>query len=116
MGRLGKDPDARFTPTGKQVVKFSLAISNRWKKEGELQEYTEWINIEAWGRLAEICNEYLRKGSLVFVEGRIKTDKYQDDSDVTRYFTKVVINQMQMLDKKPTDDAVIGEMPAEYEA
>ncbi len=116
MGRLGKDPDARFTPTGKQVVKFSLAISNRWKKEGELQEYTEWINIEAWGRLAEICNEYLRKGSLVFVEGRIKTDKYQDDSDVTRYFTKVVINQMQMLDKKPTDEAVIGEMPAEYEA
>ncbi|HIE25619.1 MAG TPA: single-stranded DNA-binding protein [Anaerolineales bacterium] len=115
MGNLGQDPEAHFTPTGKQVVKFSLAVSNRWKKEGEVQEHTEWINIEAWGRLAEICNEYLHKGSLVFVEGRIKTDKYQDDNDVTRYFTKVVINQMQMLDKKPADEAVIGEMPAEYE-
>ena len=116
IGNLGKDPDARFTPTGKQVVKFSLAISNRWKKDGDLQEHTEWVNIEAWGRLAEICNEYLRKGSLVFLEGRIKTDKYQDDSDITRYFTKVVINQMQMLDKKATDETTIGEMPAEYEA
>ena len=116
IGNLGKDQDARFTPTGKQVVKFSLAISNRWKKDGDLQEHTEWVNIEAWGRLAEICNEYLRKGSLVFLEGRIKTDKYQDDSDITRYFTKVVINQMQMLDKKTTDETTIGEMPAEYEA
>ncbi len=116
MGYLGKDPEARFTPTGKQVVKFSLAVSNRWKKDGELVEHTEWINIEAWGRLAETCNEYLHKGSLVFVEGRIKTDKYQDDSGVTRYFTKVVINQMQMLDKKSNDEVVIEEMPAEYEA
>ena len=115
IGYLGKDPEARFTPTGKQVVKFSVAVSNRWKKDGELQEHTEWINIEAWGGLAETCNEYLRKGSLVFMEGRIKTDKYQDDSDVTRYFTKVVINQMQMLDKKPADEASIGEMPAEYD-
>ena len=115
MGYLGKDPDARFTPTGKQVVKFSLAVSNRWKKDGALQEHTEWINIEAWGKLAETCNEYLRKGSFVFVEGRIKTDRYQDDSDVTRYFTKVVINQMQMLDKKPSDDTMIGEIPADYE-
>jgi len=115
IGHLGQDPEARFTPTGKRVVKFSLAVSKRWKKEGEMQEYTEWINIEAWGGLAEICNEYLHKGSLVFVEGRIKTDKYQDDHDITRYFTKVVINQMQMLDKKPADEAVIGEAPADYD-
>ncbi|MBT3190184.1 MAG: single-stranded DNA-binding protein [Anaerolineae bacterium] len=114
IGNLGKDPDARFTPTGKQVVKFSLAVSNRWKKDGDVQEYTEWVNIEAWGRLAEICNEYLRKGSLVYIEGRLKTDKYQDDSDVTRYFTKVVIQQMQMLDKKEAK-GMIEEMPAEYE-
>ena len=114
IGNLGKAPDARFTPTGKQVVKFSLAVSNRWKKDGDVQEYTEWVNIEAWGRLAEICNEYLRKGSLVYIEGRLKTDKYQDDSDVTRYFTKVVIQQMQMLDKKEAK-GMIEEMPAEYE-
>ena len=116
IGNLGKDPDARFTPTGKQVVKFSLAVSNRWKKDGDVKEYTEWVNIEAWGRLAEICNEYLRKGSLVYIEGRLKTDKYQDDNDVTRYFTKVVIQSMQMLDRKAdADKEMIGEMPAEYD-
>ena len=117
IGNLGKDPEARFTPTGKQVVKFSLAVSNRWKKEGEVKEYTEWVNIEAWGRLAEICNEYLRKGSLVYIEGRLKTDKYQDDADVTRYFTKVVIQNLQMLDRKVDENkGMIGEMPVEYEA
>ena len=115
IGRLGQDPDARYTPTGKQVVKFSVAISNRWKKDGDVKEYTEWVNIEAWGRLAEVCNEYLRKGSLVFVEGRLKTDKYVDDTNTTRYFTKVVIQQMQMLDKRE-DTNMIEEMPAEYEA
>jgi|SaaInlStandDraft_4_1057021.scaffolds.fasta_scaffold99420_2 single-strand DNA-binding protein len=115
IGRLGQDPDARYTPTGKQVVKFSVAISNRWKKDGDVKEYTEWVNIEAWGRLAEICNEYLRKGSLVFIEGRLKTDKYVDDTNTTRYFTKVVVQQMQMLDKRE-DTNVIEEMPAEYEA
>lgn len=114
IGRLGQDPDARYTPTGKQVVKFSVAISNRWKKDGDVKEYTEWVNIEAWGRLAEICNEYLRKGSLVFIEGRLKTDKYVDDTNTTRYFTKVVVQQMQMLDKRE-DTNNIEEMPAEYE-
>ena len=117
MGRLGQDPDARFTPTGKQVVKFSLAVSNRWKKDGEVKENTEWVNIEAWGRLAEVCNEYLRKGSLVYIEGRLKTDKYVDDSGENRYFAKVVIQQMQMLDRKADEDkAVIEEEPAEYAA
>ena len=116
IGNLGKDPDARYTPTGKQVVKFSLAVSNRWKKDGDVKEYTEWVNIEAWGRLAEICNEYLRKGSLVYIEGRLKTDKYQDDADVTRYFTKVVVQNMQMLDRKTDiDKGMIEEAPAEYE-
>lgn len=117
MGRLGQDPDSRFTPTGKQVVKFSLAISNRWKKDGEVKENTEWVNIEAWGRLAEVCNEYLRKGSLVYVEGRLKTDKYVDDSGENRYFAKVVIQQMQMLDRKADEDkGIVEEAPAEYEA
>lgn len=117
MGRLGQDPDSRFTPTGKQVVKFSLAISNRWKKDGEVKENTEWVNIEAWGRLAEVCNEYLRKGSLVYIEGRLKTDKYVDDSGENRYFAKVVIQQMQMLDRKADEDkGIVEEAPAEYEA
>jgi single-strand DNA-binding protein len=115
IGRLGQDPEARYTPTGKQVVKFSVAVSNRWKKDGEVKEVTEWVNIEAWGRLAEICNEYLRKGSLVYLEGRLKTDKYVDEGGENRYFTKVVIQQMQMLDKKE-DKGLVEELPAEYEA
>ena len=90
MGRLGKDPEGKFTPTGKKVTHFSVAISNRWKsKEGEAKEYTEWVNVEAWGRLGEVCQEYLKKGSLIFVEGRLKTDRYEDKGE-TRYYTKVV--------------------------
>jgi len=116
IGRLGKDPDGRFTPTGKQVVNFSLAVSNRWKSQGEMKEYTEWVNIEAWGRLGEICQEYLKKGSLVYIEGRLKTDRYESDGE-TKYYTKVVASTMQMLDKKSADEPMtaIEEAPADYE-
>jgi len=117
IGRLGKDPEGKFTPTGKKVTHFSVAISNRWKsKEGEAKEYTEWVNVEAWGRLGEVCQEYLKKGSLVFIEGRLKTDKYEDKGE-TRYFTKVVALAMQMLDRKPNDEPVmtVDEEAPEYE-
>jgi single-strand DNA-binding protein len=118
IGRLGKDPESKFTPTGKKVTHFSLAISNRWKgKEGEAKEYTEWVNIEAWGRLGEVCNEYLKKGSLVFVEGRLKTDRYEDKGE-SKFYTKVVALSMQMLDHKPADEPVltVEEETIEYEA
>jgi single-strand DNA-binding protein len=118
MGRLGKDPEGKFTPTGKKVTHFSVAISNRWKsKEGEAKEYTEWVNVEAWGRLGEVCQEYLKKGSLIFVEGRLKTDRYEDKGE-TRYFTKVVALAMQMLDRKPTEEPVMSveEEAIDYEA
>ena len=88
IGRLGKDPESRYTPTGKQVTTFSLAVSNRWKSKGETKEYTEWINVEAWGRLGEVCQGYLKKGSLVYLEGRLKTDRYEDKGE-QKYFTKV---------------------------
>jgi len=118
MGRLGKDPEGKFTPTGKKVTHFSVAISNRWKsKEGEAKEYTEWVNVEAWGRLGEVCQEYLKKGSLVFIEGRLKTDRYEDKGE-TRYFTKVVALAMQMLDRKPSEEPVltVEEEAIDYEA
>lgn len=117
IGRLGKDPEARFTPTGKQVVSFSLAVSNRWKSAGEFKETTDWFNIEVWERLGEVCQQYLHKGSLIFLEGRLKTDKY-DDKGETKYFTKVVAQSMQMLDRKPEEDTgfSIEEVPADYEA
>lgn len=103
IGRLGKDPEGKFTPTGKQVTHFSVAVSERWKnRDGENKEYTEWINVEAWGRLGEVCNQYLRKGSLVYVEGRLKTDKYVDEGE-TKYFTKVVAQMVQFLDSRIGD-------------
>ena len=119
IGRLGKDPESRFTPTGKQLVQFSLAVSNRWKSaEGEAKESTEWVNIEAWGRMGEICQQYLHKGSLIYLEGRLHTDKYDDKSGATKYFTKVVVQSMQMLDRKPEEEPVsaMEEESGEYEA
>jgi len=114
---LGKDPEGKFTPTGRRVTHFSLAVSNRWKsKEGETKEFTEWVNVEAWGRLGELCQEYLKKGSLIFVEGRLKTDRYEDKGE-SRYYTKVVALSLQFLDKKPAEEPVIQveEEEAEYE-
>jgi len=118
IGYLGKDPESKFTPTGKKVTQFSVAISNRWKsKEGDAKEFTEWVNIEAWGRLGEVCGEYLKKGSLVFVEGRLRTDKYEDKGE-NKYFTKVVALAMQMLDRKPSEEPLltVEEETIEYEA
>jgi single-strand DNA-binding protein len=119
IGRLGKDPESKFTTTGKKVTHFSLAVSNRWKdgKSGESRESTEWVNIEAWGRLGEICQEYLKKGSLIYLEGRLKTDKYEDKGE-TKYYTKVVALTLQFLDKKPAEEAEVAveEDMGDYEA
>jgi single-strand DNA-binding protein len=106
IGYLGKDPESKFTPTGKKVAHFSIAVTQRWKSQGENREQTEWVNIEAWDRLGEICQEYLKKGSLVYIEGRLKTDKYEDKGE-TKYFTKVVALAMQMLDRKASDEPVM---------
>lgn len=118
IGYLGKDPDSKYTPTGKKVAHFSVAVTQRWKTAGETKEYTEWVNIEAWGRLGEVCQEYLKKGSLVYIEGRLKTDKYEDKEGETKYFTKVVALAMQMLDRKPSDEPMmtVEEDAADYEA
>jgi single-strand DNA-binding protein len=117
IGRLGKDPESKFTPTGKKVTHFSLAVSNHWKdKGGETKESTEWVNIEAWGRLGEVCQEYLKKGSLIFLEGRLKTDKYEEKGEA-RYYTKVVALTLQFLDKRPAEEQMISveEEAGEYE-
>jgi single-strand DNA-binding protein len=118
IGHLGKDPESKFTPTGKKVTHFSVAISNRWKsKEGETKEYTEWVNVEAWGRLGEVSQEYLKKGSLVYLEGRLKTEKYDDKDGDTKYFTKVVALAVQFLDRKDKEEPVLAveEDAADYE-
>lgn len=100
IGRLGADPETRHTPNGKNVCAFRVAVDRRWRNaQGERQDATDWFNVEAWGRLGEICQEYLQKGRLVFVEGRLQTDRYEHDGQA-RQFTKVVAGQMQMLDRR----------------
>jgi single-strand DNA-binding protein len=114
IGHLGKDPEERLTPKGKKVCNFSLAVSRRWKNDaGEDKEATDWFNIEAWGHLSEICKQYLRKGRLVFLEGQLRTDRYEHEGE-TRYFTKVVATQMQMLDRKAEElPSVEAEIPTD---
>jgi single-strand DNA-binding protein len=98
IGNLGKDPELRYTPGGAAVANFSIATNERWKdKSGQPQERTEWHNIVLWGRLAEIANDYLKKGSPVYIEGRLQTRTWEDRDGNKRYTTEVVGNQMQML-------------------
>jgi single-strand DNA-binding protein len=109
IGRLGRDPESKFTPTGKRVAHFSIAVSNNWKtNEGETKESTEWVNVEAWERLGVVCQEYLQKGSLVYIEGRLKTDKYEVEGE-TKYFTKVVASTVQFLSDSRDPEEMIEE-------
>lgn len=109
IGRLGKDPESRLTPTGKAVCSFSLAVDRRWKSaQGESKHVTDWINVEAWGRTGEVCQKYLSKGRLVFVEGRLQIDRSEQDGGF-RYFPKVVASQMQMLERKPNEPELAEE-------
>jgi len=104
IGRLGSDPETRFMPNGKAVCSFSIAVGSQWKdKSGEKCESTEWVNITAFDKLGEICREYLKKGSQVFISGKMKTDKYEKDG-VTKYSTKIIAQDMQMLGAKPSGD------------
>ena len=116
IGRLGKDPEVRATAKGSQVCTFSIAVSRRWKSgSGEDKEATDWFNVEAWGRLGEICKQYLRKGRLVFLEGHVRTDRFDHEGE-TRYYTKVIASQMQMLDRKAEDlPTVVGEETTDEE-
>ncbi len=99
VGRLGKDPEVRSTPSGQTVAEFSLATDEKYTdKGGNKVERTEWHNIQAWGRLGEICGQYLKKGKLVYIEGRIQTDSWDDkETGVKKYKTRINANEMKML-------------------
>jgi single-strand DNA-binding protein len=104
IGYLGKDPESRFTPTGKKVCNFTVAVNRRWRdSQGVSKEATDWFNVVAWGRLGEICQQYLGKGRLVYIEGGLQTDRYEHEGE-TRYFTRVIARQMQMLDRRPGEE------------
>jgi single-strand DNA-binding protein len=101
IGRLGKDPEVRYTPDGTMVTNFNLATDEQWKdKNGEKVQKTEWHRIVAFGKLAEICGNYLVKGKLIFVEGRIQTRSWEDKDGVKRFTTEIIASNMQMLDSK----------------
>ena len=108
IGNLGADPEIRYMPTGGAVANVSLATTHRWKDKqtGERKENTEWHRVVFFNRLAEVVGEYLRKGSQVYVEGRIRTNKWQDQSGQDRYTTEIIATEMQMLGSKPAGGTV----------
>jgi single-strand DNA-binding protein len=122
IGNLGRDPEMSYTPSGVAVTKFTLAVNRVTKSAtGERQEETEWFNIVAWRQLAETCNNYLRKGNKVFIEGRLATRKYTDREGIQRTAIEVQANDMEMLTPKSqsgsqsfvggnTDDDALGDL------
>lgn len=101
IGRLGRDPEMRYTPSGRPVTTFTIATSRSWNtSEGERRTETEWFNIVAWGSLAEICKQYLNKGQQVYVEGRLQTRQWEDSEGVKHSSTEIVANEMIMLGER----------------
>jgi single-strand DNA-binding protein len=110
VGNLGKDPETRYMPSGSAVTNLTLATSESWKdkQSGEAQERTEWHKVAMFGRLAEIAAEYLRKGSQVYIEGKLRTRKWQDKEGKDRWTTEIVADEMQMLGSKGGGGASAG--------
>ncbi|HTS72050.1 MAG TPA: single-stranded DNA-binding protein [Terriglobia bacterium] len=109
IGRLGRDPELKYTPSGAPVAKFSLATDESFKdRTGEQQKHTEWHNIVAWNKLAEICGEYLTKGKQVYIEGSIRSRQWQDQSGNKRTSYEIIANQMQMLGTKADSERAPG--------
>jgi len=109
IGNLGANPEQRKASNGSAVTNFSLATSSRWKgADGQMKEETEWHRIVTFGRLAEICGQYLIKGSKVYIEGRLQTNKWTDKDGNTRYTTQVVAKEMKMLDSRSVNNNETG--------
>jgi len=113
VGNLGKDPEQRSFPDGSPVTNISVACTEKYKdKQGEQKEVTEWVNVVFFGKLAEIAGDYLKKGSSVYVEGKLKTEKYTDkNTGVEKYSTKVIGSTMQMLGGKSSEDSKPSQSP-----
>ena len=102
MGNLGRTPEIKYTPSGTAICNFSLAVNRRWNdNDGNPQEEVEWFNVDVWGKTAENCANYLEKGSMAFIEGRIKTDEWTDDDGETQRRQKVVAQSVQFLSGQP---------------
>ena len=108
IGHVGRDPEMRYIPSGKPVTSFSVATSRSWtNSEGERRQETEWFNVVAWGNLAEICKQHIRKGQQVYVEGRLQTRSWEDHEGKKRFRTELVANEMILLgDRRGASEAV----------
>ena len=125
VGRLGADPQLKYTPSGKANASFNVATNFVWKdQDGNQQEKTDWHRVTAWSKLAEVMGEWLKKGSYVYLEGRLQTRSYEDTNGVKKWITEVVATDMEMLGKKgeasaetgpPPEDVPEGEAEAEAE-
>lgn len=105
IGRLGNDPEVRYLPNGNAVASLSVACGDDYKnKDGEKVERTEWVRLSAFGKLAEIIGQYVKKGSRIYAEGKFTTRSWDDDKGVKHYSTEILLSNMQMLDSKPQDD------------
>jgi len=117
IGQLGRDPEMRYTPSGRPVTSFSVATTRAWtSSDGDRREETEWFNVVAWGNLAEICKQYLRKGQSVYVEGRLQTRGWDDQEGKKHFRTELVANEMIILGDRrsePPDEGAVGDSPAE---
>ena len=111
IGNLGRDPEVRSMPSGESVANISIACTDRYKdkQSGEMKENTEWVRISFFGKLAEIVGQYIKKGSQIYVEGRLRTRKWTDSSGVEKYSTEIVAESMQMLGGKPSGGSDSGE-------
>ena len=113
IGNLGKDPEIRYMPSGDAIANLTLATTENWKdKAGEKQEKTEWHRVSMFGRLAEIAGEYLKKGSSVYIEGKLQTRKWQDKEGNDRYTTEIVANEMKMLGSRASGGDTGMDKPA----
>jgi len=114
IGRLGKDPETSATPSGTTVTKVSIAVGEQWKdKAGQKKESTTWVSVVAFGKLAEIMGQYLKKGSKVYLSGKMSTRKWQDKSGQDRYTTEIIAGDMQMLEGRSDSQAKAETKPAE---
>ena len=108
IGNLGRDPEMRYTPSGQAVTQFTVAANRRWQTNGEWQEETEWFRVVVWGQQAERTAERLRKGHKVYVEGRIQTRQWEDQTGNKRYTTELVANQVTNLERRNRDESDEG--------
>lgn len=116
MGNLGADPEMRFTPVGKAVTNFRVAVNRRWRDaEGQLQERVEWFRVVCWGRLAELANQYLERGAPVYIEGRLVTRSFEGNDGQTRYVSEVVASDLVLLPRGDRSPAAEEEKVEEEE-